>query len=116
MSFKKRPIPGDTLVALAKRYRVPPGGEARVACHYCGEPGTARWWMGSRGRPMKWLTLRTVRTVSGLLEAMEFDHVVPESKGGPSTPENIVIACRRCNRSKGRKSKSDFLAARTACA
>jgi len=29
------------------------------------------------------------------------DHVVPESLGGPSTPENLVAACVNCNAGKG---------------
>jgi 5-methylcytosine-specific restriction endonuclease McrA len=29
------------------------------------------------------------------------DHVVPRSKGGPSTWENIVASCAPCNRRKG---------------
>jgi 5-methylcytosine-specific restriction endonuclease McrA len=31
----------------------------------------------------------------------EYDHIIPESKGGLTTPENIRLACRKCNRSKG---------------
>lgn len=32
---------------------------------------------------------------------LTIDHVVPLSKGGTSTWENLVIACRRCNGRKG---------------
>ena len=31
------------------------------------------------------------------------DHVVPRSRGGPSTWENIVASCAPCNRKKGNK-------------
>lgn len=31
----------------------------------------------------------------------EIDHVEPISRGGYDTPDNIVIACRSCNRAKG---------------
>jgi len=31
------------------------------------------------------------------------DHVYPESKGGETTLENLVVACRACNANKGRK-------------
>lgn len=31
------------------------------------------------------------------------DHVVPMSRGGSNSPENIVIACPKCNQSKGDK-------------
>lgn len=44
-------------------------------CQYCGErPGTSE------------LTL---------------DHVLPRSRGGPMTWENVVAACKQCNRDKG---------------
>ncbi|MEM7268044.1 MAG: HNH endonuclease [Pseudomonadota bacterium] len=34
---------------------------------------------------------------------MTFDHVVPRSKGGRTTWENVVASCGRCNLSKGDK-------------
>lgn len=34
---------------------------------------------------------------------LEVDHVMPVSKGGLSTPENLQTLCWRCNRSKGAK-------------
>lgn len=33
--------------------------------------------------------------------AESIDHVVPRSRGGPHTWENVVAACRRCNTVKG---------------
>ena len=33
--------------------------------------------------------------------AESIDHVVPRSKGGPHTWENVVACCRRCNTYKG---------------
>lgn len=35
--------------------------------------------------------------------SLECDHVVPVSRGGDSTLDNLVTACRACNRSKGSK-------------
>jgi hypothetical protein len=32
---------------------------------------------------------------------MEFDHVIPHAKGGPTTVANIRLLCRTCNRKKG---------------
>jgi HNH endonuclease len=37
----------------------------------------------------------------GSQEDLEFDHVIPFSKGGSSTPENLRILCRSCNRGRG---------------
>ncbi|HEV2364956.1 MAG TPA: HNH endonuclease [Caulobacteraceae bacterium] len=34
-------------------------------------------------------------------EDLTFDHVIPRSRGGRTTWENIVAACARCNLSKG---------------
>lgn len=38
----------------------------------------------------------------------EVDHVVPYSKNGGHTEENLVCACRRCNRSKGAKTLTEW--------
>ena len=34
---------------------------------------------------------------------LEIDHIVPKSKGGTDDPENLITACRECNRGKGNK-------------
>jgi hypothetical protein len=36
-------------------------------------------------------------------EDLEFDHIVPFSKGGSTTAENLRILCRHCNRSRGNR-------------
>jgi len=38
---------------------------------------------------------------------MTVDHVVPKSKGGPSTWENLVAACVRCNNRKNNRTPDD---------
>ncbi|HEY3297759.1 MAG TPA: HNH endonuclease [Armatimonadota bacterium] len=45
---------------------------------------------------------------------MTVDHVVPRRHGGPSTWENLVCCCRKCNNKKGDKSleKSGMVLAR----
>jgi 5-methylcytosine-specific restriction endonuclease McrA len=37
----------------------------------------------------------------GARTTLTVDHVIPRSKGGPSTWENIVASCAPCNRRKG---------------
>jgi 5-methylcytosine-specific restriction endonuclease McrA len=32
---------------------------------------------------------------------LTLEHVVPRSRGGHTTPENAVVACRACNRRRG---------------
>jgi hypothetical protein len=36
-------------------------------------------------------------------EDLSWDHLIPRAKNGPDTAENHVLACRRCNSSKGSK-------------
>lgn len=38
------------------------------------------------------------------------EHVIPISRGGTNTPDNIVMACQWCNNSKGTKTPLEFLA------
>lgn len=47
-------------------------------------------------------------------ERMTIDHVVPLSRGGTHTIENIVAACGPCNSSKGAKSLEEWMARRSA--
>ncbi len=42
------------------------------------------------------------------ISKLHFDHVVPLSKGGSHSVENICTSCQRCNCSKGSKSLADW--------
>ena len=37
----------------------------------------------------------------GSNEKIEFDHIIPHSKGGADTYRNLQLLCETCNRSKG---------------
>ena len=39
----------------------------------------------------------------GSREKLEYDHIVPISRGGSNTARNIELLCEQCNRSKGAK-------------
>ena len=39
----------------------------------------------------------------GVRENLEYDHILPVSKGGSSTVRNVQMLCEKCNRSKGAK-------------
>jgi len=50
-------------------------------------------WRRDQGRCVK----------CGSQENLEFDHIIPVSKGGSSTARNIQLLCQKCNREKGNK-------------
>jgi len=37
---------------------------------------------------------------------MVVDHLIPVSRGGPTTRENLWLACRRCNEFKGARTEA----------
>ena len=41
--------------------------------------------------------------------AEEYDHVIPLSKGGNNSIDNVVLVCMKCNRSKGNKTIEKWL-------
>lgn len=49
------------------------------------------------------------RPCAGLVVATT-DHLVPKVKGGPSWVENEVVACRRCNGSRGHVGPAEWFA------
>lgn len=48
------------------------------------------------------------RLEAGLVRATT-EHLVPRVKGGPSWIENEVVACARCNRSRGHTTPAEWL-------
>ena len=40
---------------------------------------------------------------------IEFDHIIPWSKGGSSDEHNVMLLCRNCNRKKGKKFEDEHL-------
>jgi hypothetical protein len=48
-------------------------------------------WRRDQGRCVK----------CGSQEKLEFDHIIPHSKGGADTARNVQLLCERCNRIKG---------------
>lgn len=39
---------------------------------------------------------------------LEWEHLIPRSKGGPDSMDNLVLACRPCNLRKGAKDPANF--------
>lgn len=93
----KPSIPQAVRQAVARKYgHDPTKGEYHPAeCYYCGAESSIYWpWLRhprkGKARPGSWVAF-----------GLELDHFLAESQGGPTTAENIVLACRPCNRSKG---------------
>jgi len=42
-------------------------------------------------------------------EDIEFDHIIPWSKGGSSDEHNIRLLCKDCNRKRGKKFENEYL-------
>jgi len=98
-TYRKMAIPSEDRRGLAKKYGCLPGNSGSAECYFCGSPGMVHWHKLSSGRPSSWVSF------SGL----EIDHLVPESKGGASASENLVLSCRSCNRGRNNKDHIDFI-------
>ena len=98
--YKKRSIPFQARHDLAKKYGCDPGKNVEVACYYCGKHGRIHWWNLSSGEPSSWI----------VFPGLEIDHFNPEIDGHEARVENLVLACQRCNRSKGAQPVPRFLA------
>lgn len=90
---RKLAIPQETRVRVAEKYKCPPGGSIKASCFYCGSEGEIVWHALYNGKPSRWVTF----------PGLELEHFIPESQGGSNSCDNIVLACRNCNRTKGTK-------------
>lgn len=88
--YRKKSIPQAVRREVAVRYGCPPGEQIEVRCAYCPTTGVIHWWRHYSGKPSAWVSF-----------TLTLDHVIPEFLGGPSTADNLVLACGTCNRRKG---------------
>jgi len=65
-------------------------------CQNCGKQGKIIQY-GAVSYPL-W---RTFEKINGKDVAFEISHILPESAGGQVIIENLILLCRRCNRSLG---------------
>lgn len=96
---RKLAIPAEARRAVATKYGCKPGKRKAATCYYCGAPGTIVWHPLNDTRASAWVSFT----------ALELDHAEAEFNGGANTAENLVLACRTCNRSKGHKEFLTFL-------
>lgn len=55
--------------------------------------GTMREWQREQELPMECV-------FCGTAENLQTDHLIPRSRGGPDTADNVVWTCSRCNQSR----------------
>ena len=44
----------------------------------------------------------------GIEGAMQWEHIVPQSRGGPNTIDNMVLSCPKCNREKAARNPIEW--------
>lgn len=80
----------DTLVRLDKRQLIAPSDSEGPSRHIPQDIKNAVW-QRDQGKCVQ----------CGDASYLEFDHIIPFSKGGASTVGNVQLLCRRCNLTKG---------------
>lgn len=98
---------------VARRAGAEPGGEWIDAhCAYCEWPLIITWPAPFEGASEPAFFVRDSGGLPLFGEAAHLDHVIPESRNGPTSLDNTVIACRPCNMAKGASAfgDPDFLA------
>lgn len=80
----------DTLTRMAKRQLLAVFDEDQASRHI---PHNVRLtvWQRDQGKCVQ----------CSAASYLEFDHIIPFSKGGASTAQNVQLLCRRCNLAKG---------------
>jgi hypothetical protein len=99
---KKLRIPPAVRREVATRYGAVPGTTVPIKCAYCGVAGRITWFQTRRdGSGRGWPAFA----------GFHMDHVVPEARGGAAVAANIVLACPRCNKTKGVRAPQEWCAA-----
>jgi 5-methylcytosine-specific restriction endonuclease McrA len=76
--------------------------ERAFADLHCESQGTQRTAIPDKVKNGVWQRDGGKCQKCGGRENLEFDHIIPVSKGGSSTERNVQLLCEHCNRSKGR--------------
>jgi 5-methylcytosine-specific restriction endonuclease McrA len=79
----------DTAVKIAKRQLIAPQGEGDT--RHIPQHIRVSVWQRDQGKCVQ----------CSATSYLEFDHIIPFSKGGASSASNIQLLCRKCNLSKG---------------
>lgn len=87
---RRRPLSSATPAALAAQFALPAAARA-PARRSIPERTRHEVWRRDRGRCVDCETR----------EGLEFDHIIPVSRGGSNTTRNIELRCEVCNGRKG---------------
>lgn len=101
---------GVLLVVMWNQVRKPRAPASRLVL--AGVPAQPADQVQNLGRPRRQAIPERVRhevwrrdeaccVDCGSRERLEFDHIIPVSKGGSNTARNIELRCERCNAGKG---------------
>ncbi len=77
---KDNPVPLPVRLVVIER--------DKCLCQHCGK-------QGARTTPTSSVVINPTDN-----SPFEFDHIIPRARGGTDDPENIVLSCRACNRSR----------------
>lgn len=84
LKYKKKNIPIHLRIAILEK--------DKYTCQYCGKIG----------KPSKHYKPKAIEFDEfDRIISFEIDHIIPEFKGGKTILNNLILACRKCNRSKG---------------
>ncbi len=89
-------VPGGYVSAVCESYR---RGSTRTSSPSAGQP--RREVISEHVRHEVWRRDGGRCVDCGSRDRLEFDHIIPWSKGGSSTARNLELRCEACNRSKG---------------
>jgi 5-methylcytosine-specific restriction endonuclease McrA len=116
--------PYGPLSELLPLKELPDGQSCRIFGHdcpvfYCAEPLTEtkelRNISRSIPRPVQFRVLKRENQICSECgesvkdEDVEFDHIIPWSKGGSSHENNVRLLCRQCNRKRGDRFEDKYL-------
>jgi 5-methylcytosine-specific restriction endonuclease McrA len=88
---------------VAAREGCEEGTSIETCCAYCGQRGFISWL----GQSPDFYVLRKLSGDSFTRDAMHLDHLIPESRNGPTSLDNTVIACAPCNIRKSNRPFGD---------
>lgn len=58
------------------------------------------------------ITTGNICNYCGSVEKLALDHIFPQKYGGTDNADNLILACRTCNSSKGKKDLMEWMATR----